>query len=147
MNSGIGDKKELQTKGIHSIVDLPDVGKNLSVQVGTKLAYLVNSTDTYDDIIRNDTLRAQLLDLWNRKHQGPLVDSVASHFAYARLSKNSSLLNGRADPAAGINSPHFQIDIEVSYLSVLGATPLTYFDFPHHRMAFIPQPQRDTSSL
>lgn len=48
LNSGIGDASELSAIGIHPIVDLPSVGKNLSDQPALLNAWFVNSNDTLD---------------------------------------------------------------------------------------------------
>ncbi|KAJ7698218.1 aryl-alcohol oxidase [Mycena olivaceomarginata] len=99
MNSGIGDPTVLSSLGIKARVNLPDVGKNLSVHTGVSLNYFVNSTDTFDDIIRNLTVRQMLLDQWLATDGGGRL---------SRLPSNSSIFEVHADPAPGPNSPHIQ---------------------------------------
>ena len=53
--SGIGDRNELQAGGIKSILHLPSVGKNATDQPGIFTSWNVNSTDTLDDLLRNQT--------------------------------------------------------------------------------------------
>jgi choline dehydrogenase-like flavoprotein len=113
MNSGIGDENELKHLGIPTRVHLPAVGKNLSVHLSLGINYFVNSTDTYDEIIRNSTLRSELLHLWNQTHTGPLADSISEHTAYVRMPNNATIFETHPDPAAGPHTAHFQLNIEV----------------------------------
>ncbi len=70
LNSGIGDPKQLSQFGIKPLVNIPDVGKNLSIQPMLTLSYFVNSTNTFDDIIRNLTLRSELIRQWSETDGG-----------------------------------------------------------------------------
>ncbi|KAJ6481725.1 GMC oxidoreductase-domain-containing protein [Mycena sanguinolenta] len=108
LNSGIGEATALSKLGIQPAVDLPDVGRNLSVHIGAFLSYFVNGTDTFDDILRNSTLREILLDEWKATNGGgPLgITFSGSHIAYNRLP--STLFETYPDPAAGPDSPHIQ---------------------------------------
>ncbi|KAJ7328365.1 aryl-alcohol oxidase precursor [Mycena albidolilacea] len=120
--------------GIQPRVNLPEVGKNLSVHMGVSLPYFVNGTDTFDDIIRNLTYRQILLDQWKATNGGgPLGVGFSSHTSFARLSPDSPVLKTHPDPAPGPRSPHFQSGTqngninpppEGHFLSV-GATLLT----------------------
>jgi choline dehydrogenase len=116
MNSGIGDATELSSLGIKARVNLPDVGKNLSVHTGVSLNYFVNSTDTFDDIIRNLTVRQMLLDQWLATDGGGRLSALFSgHNVFERLPANSSIFETHGDPAPGPNSPHIQSGAQVSY--------------------------------
>jgi choline dehydrogenase len=116
MNSGIGDPTVLSSLGIKARVNLPDVGKNLSVHTGVSLNYFVNSTDTFDDIIRNLTVRQMLLDQWLATDGGGRLSVVyADHDIFERLPSNSSIFEVHADPAPGPNSPHIQSIASVSF--------------------------------
>ncbi|KAJ7937947.1 GMC oxidoreductase-domain-containing protein [Mycena leptocephala] len=109
MNSGIGDPTVLSSLGINARVNLPDVGKNLSVHTGVSLNYFVNSTDTFDDIIRNLTIRQMLLDQWLATDGGGRLSVVyADHNIFERLPSNFNIFEVHADPAPGPNSPHIQ---------------------------------------
>nr|GAT44749.1 aryl-alcohol oxidase-like protein [Mycena chlorophos] len=71
--SGIGDLQLLQSLGIHPIVPLPDVGKNVSAHIAVSLVYNVNTTQTFDEIVRNATVRDALTARWEATGgQGPL---------------------------------------------------------------------------
>ncbi|KAK0208998.1 aryl-alcohol oxidase-like protein [Desarmillaria ectypa] len=91
LNSGIGDAAELSEAGVQVIVDLPDVGKNLSDQPKFRNKWYVNNTDTWDDILWNLTHRNGFVAQWNKTKMGPL-----------RFS----------DPAAGLNTPHIELGIQ-----------------------------------
>ncbi|KIJ56322.1 GMC oxidoreductase [Sphaerobolus stellatus SS14] len=119
LHSGIGNNASLSALGIKPIVHLPDVGENLSVHPYTGLNYLVNSSTTFDAILSNATLRAQLLQLWNRTHTGPLVDAAASVGAMLRLPKGFPFPNN-TDPSAGPNTPHIILNLGNS---AFGAAP------------------------
>ncbi|KAF7356033.1 Aryl-alcohol-oxidase from pleurotus Eryingii [Mycena venus] len=120
MNAGIGDPTVLSSLGIKPRVNLPDVGKNLSVHTGVSLGYFVNSTDTFDDIFRNLTVRKILLDQWLATDGGGrLSASLSGHTVFKRLPSNSSVLAVHADPAAGPNSPHIQSGAENGLLNPL----------------------------
>ncbi|KAF8581448.1 GMC oxidoreductase [Ramaria rubella] len=109
--------------GIQTRIHLPDVGKNLSAQSAVTISYFVNSTDTYDDIVRNQTLRSELLQIWNQTRAGPLVDGIANNYIYTRLSNHSMILANQADPAAGPHTPHFQIGIYLIHRNGLSPNP------------------------
>ena len=49
LNSGIGDEAELRTIGIHAVLNLPSVGKNMSDHPMVTADYNVNSNDTFDE--------------------------------------------------------------------------------------------------
>ncbi|KAJ7320988.1 aryl-alcohol oxidase [Mycena albidolilacea] len=116
MNTGIGDPMVLPSLGIKPRVNLPDFGKNLSVHTGVLLSYFVNSTDTFDDIFRNLTVRQILLDQWLATDGGGrLSASLSGHSVFMRLPLDSSVLAAHADPAARPNSLHIQSGAEVSY--------------------------------
>ncbi|KAJ6588451.1 hypothetical protein B0H19DRAFT_207092, partial [Mycena capillaripes] len=109
MNSGIGDETYLASMGIQPVVNLPDVGANLSVHIAVSLVYNVNTTQTFDEIIRNETLRNELIALWNSTGGGgPLGSSYPSHNVFNRLPEDSPIFQNHTDPAAGPRSTHLQ---------------------------------------
>lgn len=106
--SGIGDSDELTSYGITPKVNLPDVGKNLSVHVQLYTSYYFNSTQTYDDVFRNVTVRNALLEGWERtRGGGPLGGSYESLGVFLRLSTDGFL-----DPSAGPRSAHLTQAVE-----------------------------------
>lgn len=64
-------------------------------------------------INNNATFRAELLRQWERHRTGPLVTSGASHVAWVRIPRNSSIFEVSPDPSAGTNTPHLELIIEV----------------------------------
>ncbi|KAJ7641333.1 aryl-alcohol oxidase precursor [Roridomyces roridus] len=121
LSSGIGDKRALAELGIASTVHLPDVGQNLADQATIGVYWEVNSTDTIDTLTRNATLSAQVLDDWLDNRQGRFVESILGNFVgWSRLSLDNSVLRGRADPASGPKSPHY----EILPLNGIGGLPL-----------------------
>ncbi|KAJ6588475.1 hypothetical protein B0H19DRAFT_1099601, partial [Mycena capillaripes] len=109
MNSGIDDETYLASMGIQPVVNLPDVGANLSVHIAVSLVYNVNTTQTFDEIIRNETLRNELIALWNSTGGGgPLGSSYLSHNVLNRLPEDSPIFQTHTDPAAGPRSTHLQ---------------------------------------
>jgi len=99
--SGIGSKRTLQRLGIQTAVDLPDVGQNLIDQPQVPSYFFVNSTSTFDDIVRNTTLTGQALQLWNSTGQGLLVDSPSGTQGFMRLPPDSPIFKKFKDPSAG----------------------------------------------
>ncbi|KAF8512598.1 aryl-alcohol oxidase [Hysterangium stoloniferum] len=114
MNSGIGDQSELEPLGIQTYVNIPDVGKNLSDQVSMSLTYFANSSQTWDDINRNTTLRNGLIAAWKKTHQGPLVDITNNHLAFVRIPNSDPIFEQNTDPSSGPRAAHFQFRIQVA---------------------------------
>ncbi|KAK0233884.1 aryl-alcohol oxidase [Armillaria fumosa] len=123
LNSGIGDAAELLEVGIQSIIDLPDVGKNLSDQPILWNKWYVNDTNTWDDIFRNLTYRNELVTQWNETRTGPLVDTPFSHISWSRLPDDSPIFERLNDPAAGRNTPHLEIDVQNAWSIPVSAIP------------------------
>jgi len=115
LNSGIGDEAELAALGIKSALHLPDVGKNLTDQPRVENFWHVNGTNTWDPIMQNATLREELFLQWNETHLGPLADTFGGQIAFLRLPDNASIFEELEDPAAGPNTPHFELAISNGY--------------------------------
>lgn len=73
--------------------------------------FVVNSNDTYETAERNATLAAEQLIQWNTTRSGPLVDNPLSHMGWLRIPTNSSIFELFPDPAAGPNTPHYELII------------------------------------
>ncbi|KAF8201278.1 aryl-alcohol oxidase-like protein [Mycena galopus ATCC 62051] len=109
MNSGIGDAEYLTSMGITPRVNLPQVGTNLSAHVAVSLIYNVNTTQTFDEIVRNATFRDELIALWNQTGgAGPLGNSYPSHNIFTRIPADSPIFQNNTDPAAGPKSTHLE---------------------------------------
>ncbi|RDB26641.1 Pyranose dehydrogenase 3 [Hypsizygus marmoreus] len=111
LSSGIGDQSELRAIGIKAIVHLPSVGKNLSDHPALSNAWFVNSNDTIDNLSNNATLRAELLQEWEKSKTGPLGNAGASHIGWLRIADNSSIFQTTLDPSSGPNTPHYELVI------------------------------------
>ncbi|KAG6844805.1 hypothetical protein H0H87_003631 [Tephrocybe sp. NHM501043] len=106
LNSGIGNFKSLQAIGIEPLVDLPDVGENLSDHPVVGNVWIANSTDTFESLRRSVSLTDDAMTQWETTKAGPYVDTILDHIGFVRL--NNSLVP-KQDPAAGPNSPHYEI--------------------------------------
>ncbi|KAJ7497617.1 alcohol oxidase [Mycena latifolia] len=122
LHSGIGNSSTLSALGIKPLHHLPSVGQNLTDHTLVELAWLVNSTDTWETAIRNATLSEEEFDEWNTTRTGPLVNAAASHMAWLRIPDNSSIFEHFSDPAAGPNTAHFEL---VTANGFPGPTPAT----------------------
>ncbi|KAJ7629664.1 aryl-alcohol oxidase [Mycena polygramma] len=106
--SGIGDTKDLSALGIKTILNNPSVGRNLSDHPLLINGWYVNSTATFDGIIRNATVAAAEIAQWEQTQMGPLVDSPLAHLVWSRVP-DDSLNSTDADPSAGPNTPHYEL--------------------------------------
>ncbi|KAK7005869.1 pyranose dehydrogenase [Favolaschia claudopus] len=109
LHSGIGDSQDLALLGIPLVHDLPSVGRNLSDHPVVRMSWLVNSTNTFDNAERNETLASEELQEWITFKNGPLADSTTSQIGWIRLPKTSAILQNFTDPSAGPLSPHFEM--------------------------------------
>ncbi|KAJ3785320.1 aryl-alcohol oxidase [Lentinula aff. detonsa] len=115
LNSGIGNSTTLLASGVTPLVDLPSVGQNLSDQAFIANAFLANTTHSYDDINRNDTVSDEALAEWLGKDgkpedfrgAGQLGDTFANQISYYRVGKE--LTEKYGDLSAGPTSPHLEI--------------------------------------
>jgi len=89
--SGIGDKQELTRLGIQPIVNLPSVGKNATDHPVAVVTWLVNSTDTFDELARNATLFNEHLALWNASHRGLFGINGASQLRDGSVCRTTPL--------------------------------------------------------
>ncbi|KAJ7045934.1 aryl-alcohol-oxidase from pleurotus Eryingii [Mycena alexandri] len=109
MYSGIGNSSALQQLGIKPLHNLPSVGQNLTDHSLLPMAWLVNSTDTFETAERNATLAAEELVEWNSTRMGPLVNTPLGQIGWLRVPDNSSIFERFPDPAAGPNTPHYEL--------------------------------------
>jgi choline dehydrogenase-like flavoprotein len=114
MLSGIGDSAQLNRFNIQTIVDLPDVGKNLQDHTLLLNVFSVNSNLTNDDIGRNMTLLEDDLTQWEQTHTGPFSSSVGTTVGWFRLPKDSPIFDTVEDPSSGPEAPHYEFLFAVS---------------------------------
>ncbi|KAF2100581.1 aryl-alcohol-oxidase from pleurotus Eryingii [Rhizodiscina lignyota] len=120
--SGIGPAAQLKQLGISTLVDIPDVGSNLMDQPFAALYWFVNSSQTWDEYLRNTTIEAEDLEEWKTKHQGLLAGASAGSVSYVRLPSNASIFKTVPDPSAGLESAHVEM-LYTNGFSRLGLIP------------------------
>ncbi|KAJ6600958.1 aryl-alcohol oxidase-like protein [Mycena vulgaris] len=125
MLSGIGPKEELKKFGIKSVVDLPDVGRNLQDQAILGLQWEAN-VETLSALFNDPVaVNAALAQYAENKTGIAASCAVVNTIAFLRLPERSPLLN-HGDPAAGPNSAHFQFAFLNTFLANGGQdTPTT----------------------
>lgn len=64
MNSGVGNKTDLDGFGIPVLLDLPSVGQNVSDHSAAVITWAVNSTETTDEIKQNATRMNEAFAEW-----------------------------------------------------------------------------------
>ncbi|KAG6866544.1 hypothetical protein C0991_002029 [Blastosporella zonata] len=109
MNSGIGNATSLRSVGIKPVLDLPEVGQNLVDHPLGGGLFSVSGNGSYDKFNQDAVVREQELEQWNGTGSGPLVNTIADHLVFARLPRNDSIFQSTPDPAAGPNTPHFEL--------------------------------------
>ncbi|KAH9039645.1 aryl-alcohol-oxidase from pleurotus Eryingii [Lactarius pseudohatsudake] len=125
MLSGIGDSAQLSQFNIRTIVNLPDVGKNLQDHVLLPNVFSVNSNFTNDDIGRNTTLFQNDLAQWKQSHTGPFATSIADSIGWLRLPKNSTIFKTVDDPSSGSQAPHYEFIFINQFFSAVQPPPTT----------------------
>ncbi|THV00444.1 aryl-alcohol oxidase-like protein [Dendrothele bispora CBS 962.96] len=118
--SGIGPKNEIESLGIPSIVDLPDVGKHLADHPLLPNYFSVNSSNTFDEVLRNSSLFNETLDEWMASGQGLFVDPPANTIGFMRLPEDSIAFNHQPNPASGPLSANTEF-LFVDGFAALGA--------------------------
>ncbi|KAI3618147.1 aryl-alcohol oxidase [Moniliophthora roreri] len=111
--SGIGNATQLSSQALNitPILDLPAVGQNLSDHIIIGMSFLVNSNDTFDDISRNETFRADLLVRW-MQGEGPLVNTFMNHMIFVRMDAVvESMGDAFEDPAPGLSLGHVEMGV------------------------------------
>lgn len=124
MLSGIGPKDTLSSLGIKTIMDLPSVGQNLTDHPLVQNHFLVNSTRTFDDVLRNETLAQQTFIEWNTTRQGLFANPSGGTLEFLRLPSNSSILSEFEDPSSGPHSAHIELIFVVSHSDDFRVAPL-----------------------
>ncbi|KAK0460486.1 alcohol oxidase [Desarmillaria tabescens] len=108
LNSGIGSRPSLAALGIRPILHLPDVGKNLTDHPWFAINFLVNSTDTLENVyFRNATFQVEALAEWQVNRTGFLAGSVASQVGFLRIPSEEGVVEG--EPCAGNETGHYEL--------------------------------------
>ncbi|KAG6837351.1 hypothetical protein H0H93_010953 [Arthromyces matolae] len=109
LNSGIGNSTSLEALGIKPTLNLPDVGQHMVDHPLGGGIFLVSGNGSYDKFNQDPSVRQEELQQWNATGQGPLVDTIVDHLVFQRVPINDSIFDSTPDPAAGPNSPHFEL--------------------------------------
>ncbi|KAF4590757.1 hypothetical protein EYR40_009354 [Pleurotus pulmonarius] len=110
LHSGIGDSNTLSALGIKPLHHLPSVGQNFTEQPAVAVHWLVNDTNTSEQL-RNNSLAAELLDEWENNKPSLLSAPPSTHLGFLRLPDNASVFENTPDPSAGSNTPHIELFI------------------------------------
>ncbi|KAF8883520.1 aryl-alcohol oxidase-like protein [Infundibulicybe gibba] len=124
MLSGIGDSQDLARVGINSTVDLPNVGKNLQDHPYITIPWSVNSTKTFDTVVFNQTLFAELLQEYEQDHMDIFANNaIANQIGFFRLPNSSDILRNHGDPSSGPVSPHFELAFCNGFVATTQTSP------------------------
>jgi choline dehydrogenase-like flavoprotein len=116
MLSGIGDPMKLRELGIEPLVDLPDVGENLSDHPAVLNVYKSpHATEAHHTWLKVDNV-GQYMKEWEEEGTGPLTSAFGNHMALVRLPESDEQMQKYGDPSAGPTSPHFELLFVVSAL-------------------------------
>lgn len=113
--SGIGTSTPLIRNNISVIVNNPSVGANLTDHLLLPNVFEISGPNL-DGLLRNTTQAAQAMTQWTSTKMGPYANSVANTYGFLRLPSNSTIFTNISDPAAGPNSPHYEMIFTVSRL-------------------------------
>jgi hypothetical protein len=107
--SGIGSKSVLERLGIDVKVASEYVGADMKDHPFVPLYFSVDASlnATWDGMLRNKTLFAQELHLWNTRREGILTDPAGSTWAFLRLPP--AMLEQFGDPSSGPGSAHIEL--------------------------------------
>ncbi|KAJ7243049.1 pyranose dehydrogenase [Mycena rebaudengoi] len=109
LHSGIGDKRDLNALKIHTVLDLPSVGKNASEHPTFGIGWTVNSTQTFGSLLQNTTRFNEAFEEWNKSRTGPFVAVGVTHMAWMRFDPDSPIFENHPDPSAGPGAPHVEL--------------------------------------
>ncbi|KAF5342725.1 hypothetical protein D9758_015865 [Tetrapyrgos nigripes] len=103
--SGIGPQADLGSK---TVVNAPQVGKNVRDHPLVSIFYNVNSNRTYDDALRDSSLQATDLNEWLATKGGLFSASPVNTLGFLRLPQ-TFFSPARPDPASGPNAPNSEL--------------------------------------
>ncbi|KAG7445363.1 pyranose dehydrogenase [Guyanagaster necrorhizus] len=107
LHSGIGDTKELTALHITPTLHLPDVGKNFTDHPIWSMLFIVNNTDTIENIyFRNVTFQADALAEWEANRTGFLTAGAANQLGFLRIPDDAGVVEG--EPCAGNETAHYE---------------------------------------
>ncbi|KAH8079085.1 aryl-alcohol-oxidase from pleurotus Eryingii [Cristinia sonorae] len=120
--SGIGNANDLNALGIPVILNNADVGANLADHPLLANYFQVQSTGTWDDVLRDSNLFGQTIGQWQADKTGLFVDSPGNTVGFFKLPAGSPALSGIQDPSSGPKSAHTEL-IFVDAFAPFGSVP------------------------
>ncbi|KAF6762400.1 hypothetical protein DFP72DRAFT_1060646 [Ephemerocybe angulata] len=121
--SGIGDRAELSSNSIETILNLPSVGKNLSEHTLVPNSWLVKGSESLDNLHRDPAAASAALSEWQANKTGPFTDIGTNMFGFLRLPANASIFETMPDPASGPTAAHWEVLFSNFYASGSAAVP------------------------
>ncbi|KAF5328368.1 hypothetical protein D9619_013247 [Psilocybe cf. subviscida] len=107
--SGIGNASDLKKLSIPSTINNANVGKHLSDHTFLGNMFSVNSNSTFDHIFRDSSLVNDERQQWVNTKTGIFANNVINNFGFARVANNATIFKSHPDPAAGPQSPHWEL--------------------------------------
>ncbi|KAJ2912440.1 hypothetical protein MD484_g7971, partial [Candolleomyces efflorescens] len=106
LNSGIGNKTELEALGITPLLNLPDVGQGMTEHVAANVVWSVvpPSPPTID--------AATALAMWHENRTGPLTERFTHQLLWSRIRDDSPIFEEYKDPSTGPTSPHIEMPLD-----------------------------------
>jgi choline dehydrogenase-like flavoprotein len=127
--SGIASSTTLKNLGINTLINSPQVGKNLQDHPFLPNVFTVKGAGSYDATLQSSTLTNAAVTQWVTSKTGFIADNIVNNFGFARLPSNSTIFTTQKDPAAGPNSPHYEFLPTVSGRA-FASHPMKYFSWP-----------------
>ncbi|KAF2107302.1 GMC oxidoreductase-domain-containing protein [Lophiotrema nucula] len=122
--SGIGPKDVLQKLDIETIVEIPDVGKNLTDHPMSVMYWNINQESQFDTLLRDPAQFAAQIQHWQETHKGIMAGGVSGTQSYMRLPESHPIFAEISDPSSGPHSGHTEL------LFGEGMIPITNIPMP-----------------
>ncbi|KAJ4471857.1 pyranose dehydrogenase [Lentinula edodes] len=126
LSSGIGDNATLSSMNITPIHHLPSVGQNMSDTTVMYVSWEVNSNDTFDPLLNNETARAEAFSEWNATRTGRMANGVINLSGMLRMNDSDptvqSIYQQYSESVAGSNDADFEMLFIDGYISTSNST-------------------------
>ncbi|KAJ4489171.1 hypothetical protein C8R41DRAFT_883606 [Lentinula lateritia] len=126
LSSGIGDNATLSSMNISPIHHLPSVGQNMSDTTVMYVSWEVNSNDTFDPLLNNETARAEAFSEWNATRTGRMANGVINLSGMLRMNDSDptvqSIYQQYSESVAGSNDADFEMLFIDGYISTSNST-------------------------
>ncbi|KAF5337359.1 hypothetical protein D9611_002938 [Ephemerocybe angulata] len=109
MLSGIGDKDELASHYITTVIENTSVGKNLSDHALLPNNWIVQGTESLDGLFRDQSALNSALVQWQANKTGPLVHGTVNHIGFFRLPSDAPIFETTSDPSSGPTASHYEL--------------------------------------